>query len=237
MAVTPAPTNPEEIAAAKARVRRRLRSARARLSSEELAARAVRLQKILASHIEPGAVVAGYVPIRGEPDILPFLKHHAPAGTRADQGTTPDADTEGRVYLPVTPTDGSRHLLWVPWTAGDPMRKHSRLPMFEPEHSTEDGLLLPQLVQATAASPTGHLVLLVPALAVDSSGARMGQGGGFYDTTLADLIPAVRQHPDLRCQIVAVVHSEEVLSAGDFPVEDHDLRASHVVTENGIFAL
>ena len=65
-------------------------------------------------------------------------------------------------------------------------------------------------------------VALVPALAVDESGARLGQGGGYYDRALS----AVR----VRGPVIALVHDDELLPAGTVPVLGHDVRVDAVAT-------
>jgi len=63
---------------------------------------------------------------------------------------------------------------------------------------------------------------IIPALAVDADGFRLGQGGGFYDRTLADL------PNDGRGPIIALVFEHESLP--EVPREDHDHRVDVVVT-------
>lgn len=65
-------------------------------------------------------------------------------------------------------------------------------------------------------------VVLVPALAADLDGARLGQGAGYYDRALAAVPP--------RAPVVAVVHDEEVLAPGRIPVLAHDVRVDAVAT-------
>lgn len=64
-------------------------------------------------------------------------------------------------------------------------------------------------------------VIVTPALAVDLSGTRLGQGGGSYDRALA------RCRPD--AIIVAVVNDDEY---GDWslPRDAHDVRVNAVIT-------
>lgn len=65
-------------------------------------------------------------------------------------------------------------------------------------------------------------VLLVPLLAFDASGQRLGYGGGFYDRTLALLkVPAIG---------VAYAGQE----TASFPGEPHDRTLDMVLTEQGI---
>ncbi|MCX6432533.1 MAG: 5-formyltetrahydrofolate cyclo-ligase [Actinobacteria bacterium] len=71
-------------------------------------------------------------------------------------------------------------------------------------------------------------VLFVPATAVDHHGHRLGQGGGYYDRTLAH----VRPHTDGGPLIVAVVFDGEVIDG--VPVERHDCRVDAALTPSGI---
>ena len=69
-------------------------------------------------------------------------------------------------------------------------------------------------------------VVLVPALAVDRDGYRLGRGGGHYDRTLGLLtrLRAPRPPPP----VIAVVYDEEVLDA--VPHDDLDRLVTAVVT-------
>ena len=58
-------------------------------------------------------------------------------------------------------------------------------------------------------------LFFIPALAVSRDGVRLGQGGGYYDTTL----PGARQSSG-GAPVVAVVHDHEVLPA--VPADEHD---------------
>jgi 5-formyltetrahydrofolate cyclo-ligase len=71
-------------------------------------------------------------------------------------------------------------------------------------------------------------VLVVPALAVDRAGRRLGQGGGSFDRALA------RARPD--ALVVALVHDDEV-SSGPLPVEPHDRAVDVVVTPERVLAV
>lgn len=69
-------------------------------------------------------------------------------------------------------------------------------------------------------------VVVVPALSVDRSGTRLGQGGGSYDRALA------RRGPG--SLVVAVVNDEEYVE-GPLPRAGHDARVDAVVTTGGRF--
>jgi 5-formyltetrahydrofolate cyclo-ligase len=71
-------------------------------------------------------------------------------------------------------------------------------------------------------------VILVPALAVDRTGVRLGRGAGFYDRSLPLADPSAR--------LVAVVRDDELVES--LPAEPHDVRMTHVLTpERGLVPL
>ena len=65
-------------------------------------------------------------------------------------------------------------------------------------------------------------VVVVPALAVDGQGNRLGRGRGYYDRALADV----------RATVVAVVYDEELID--DVPCEAHDRRVDAVLRPAGL---
>lgn len=71
-------------------------------------------------------------------------------------------------------------------------------------------------------------LMLVPGLAVDRSGRRLGQGGGYYDRTLASVPSHVEGGPLL----AIVLFDDEVLD--EVPHEPHDCRVDAAVTPGGI---
>ena len=75
---------------------------------------------------------------------------------------------------------------------------------------------------ASTAIRSADLVL-VPALAVDHAGHRMGRGGGSYDRALARL-PLTQRRP----MVVALLHDGELLD--EVPAEPHDRPVHAVIT-------
>jgi 5-formyltetrahydrofolate cyclo-ligase len=71
---------------------------------------------------------------------------------------------------------------------------------------------------------TDAAVLLVPALAVDLRGHRLGRGGGSYDRALTRVRPGQT--------VLAVVHDDEVLDA--VPFEPHDRIVDGALTPSGV---
>jgi len=73
-------------------------------------------------------------------------------------------------------------------------------------------------------------VVIVPALAVDTSGTRLGQGGGWYDRALADA------NPD--APIVALTFAGELRDeTHSLPREAHDVTVHAVITPQGVTRL
>ena len=109
----------------------------------------------------------------------------------------------GRVVLPQISDDD---LVWVEMT--DDMRMVTNTwGINEPEGPP------------TSTPPT---VWIIPALAVDADGYRLGQGGGFYDRALA------QRPPEDNALVIAVNFEDE--SVMHVPHEAHDQRVDVVVT-------
>lgn len=64
-------------------------------------------------------------------------------------------------------------------------------------------------------------LVVVPGLAFDSSGHRIGRGGGFYDRFLAKLPP--------RTRLIGIAFDAQIVDR--VPVSPHDIRVDAVVTE------
>lgn len=123
--------------------------------------------------------LCAFHPLPAEPDVLPAISWAVRAGHR--------------VYLPRTaPGNLLDWIAWSPGAAMAPDRHGLRAPSGEP----------------AAGMPADADLMLVPALAVDQAGTRLGYGAGYYDRALRD-VPRWPGGP-LR---VAVVHPWEVLVA------------------------
>jgi 5-formyltetrahydrofolate cyclo-ligase len=109
------------------------------------------------------------------------------------------------IALPVTPPRG-QPLSFRLWTPGTRM---ARGPLGT-EHP------------ATGATATPDW-LIVPLLAFDRSGARLGYGGGYYDRTLALL-------PD----VVAIGVAYAAQEIAQVPTGPHDVRLQAIATEQGL---
>ncbi len=181
--------------ARKAALRRQLRAARAARPDAERAAVAAALARLAVPLVteREARTVAAYVSVGGEPGTGPLRAALADAGVR--------------VLLPLLRPDGS--LDWAVDTG-----EVAAGPRGVPQPSG------PALGPDAAC---GAELLLVPALAVDRHGHRLGRGGGSYDRalTLAAQVPAL-----------AVVHDDEVVA--DVPVEGHDRPVAGALTPSRV---
>jgi len=85
----------------------------------------------------------------------------------------------------------------------------------------EMGVKEPTTSEATEAPD----LVLVPGMAFDLTGARLGRGGGYYDRWLASVSP--------QCVSLAIAFDCQVIAA--VPVEQHDQRVDYILTPSGIF--
>jgi 5-formyltetrahydrofolate cyclo-ligase len=148
------------------------------------------------SEVRSAAVVATYLSTGAEPPTTALV-----AGWRA-RGLP--------VLLPVVLPD-----LDLDWALDDGTRRAGALP----------GVAEPAGARLGRDAVARADVLVVPALAVDREGRRLGQGGGSFDRALA------RTRPD--ALVVALVHDDEV-PAGPLPVEPHDRPVDVVVTPSRV---
>lgn len=111
--------------------------------------------------------------------------------------------------LPVVQKD-SKTLKFVAWTPSSKMKEGAY------------GVLVPE-EQAVEIYPD---IILVPLLAFDRRGYRLGQGGGYYDTTLAHL------RAQKNIQAVGLGYANQSVLF-NLPVEDHDQKLDWVITPQG----
>ncbi|HQY43028.1 MAG TPA: 5-formyltetrahydrofolate cyclo-ligase [Paracoccaceae bacterium] len=143
-----------------------------------------------------GAILAGYMPMRTEIDCLPAMAAHLAAG----QG--------GRVCVPVI-TGAARPLRFHEWRPDAPMV------------AGEFGALIPD-----GTAELVPQILIVPLLAFDRRGFRLGYGGGFYDRTLEGL--------RARGPVTAIGFAFSAQEVAEVPIEQTDQPLDLIVTETGI---
>jgi 5-formyltetrahydrofolate cyclo-ligase len=203
MTVNTAPIEPDEAKVAlRATIRRQRQQRAERRLSEH--AHALRDQVLELSSIQSARCVSVYASRPHEPGTLPLIEALHARGVR--------------VLIPLL-GDGLQRGWGVYAGAADLIE---RAPGRPPEPSTE-------FLPANALEEAD--VVIVPALAVDTSGTRLGQGGGWYDRALVDVREGV--------PIVALTFAGEVRDASvePLPREAHDIRIHGVITPEGYTAL
>jgi 5-formyltetrahydrofolate cyclo-ligase len=139
-----------------------------------------------------------YWPVGHEPDWRPLLERW------------PEALRQ-RLALPVVRSVGGvGRLTYGAWHPADPLHA--------------DGCGIPAPVAAAPLEAHALALLLVPALAIDQRGIRLGSGGGWYDRLRAD--PAWRQLPALAVLPAACV-------APSLPADPWDVPFTGWLDESG----
>ena len=186
-------------AQSKARYRGELQAKRRAVSAAAHRAEAEQLCGYLADAVRGTATVCAYLPVGTEPGseaLLDRLRELCEV-----------------VLLPVTRTGPDGEHLPLRWGEYVPGKLVSgRFGLREPGQ--------PWLEPSAIAQAS---VMLVPALAVDHAGVRLGRGGGFYDRSLPLCAPGTR--------LVAVVRDDELVDS--LPTEPHDVRMTHALTPAG----
>lgn len=186
-------------ATGKGSLRSELLAARRAVPDEVRRAECDQLCGHLPAVVGQARTVAAYVPIRTEPGCTDMLEV---LGELCET-----------VLLPVVDTGTAGEHLPLRWGRYIPGRLHkARFGLLEP-----GGPALPASAVARAR------VVLVPALAVDRRGVRLGRGGGFYDRSLPLCAPGTR--------LVAVVRDGDILDK--LPDEPHDVPMTHTLTPGG----
>ncbi|MEU6873956.1 5-formyltetrahydrofolate cyclo-ligase [Streptomyces sp. NPDC046751] len=181
----------------KARLRSELLAARHLLTREDVENAAVVLSRgaLDLPELSGARTVAAYVSVGSEPGTRVLLDALRARGVR--------------VLLPVLLADND--LDWAPYEGAGRLVRAGR-GLLEPD----GGRLGPEAVLEADA-------VLLPGLAADGRGMRLGRGGGSYDRVLARLA-AAGAHPAL----VVLLYDDEVVA--QVPEEPHDHPVDVVVT-------
>ncbi|MCW2759501.1 MAG: 5-formyltetrahydrofolate cyclo-ligase [Nocardioidaceae bacterium] len=190
--------NIDPAAAAKLALRDQLVTARGRVSVPDLARQARLLAEVLLAvpEVRRAATVAAYVSVGREPGTGHLLDALA--------------DTGKRVLLPLLLPDDD--LDWGVYRGADTLVRARR------------GLLEPAGDPLGVEAVAGADVVLVPGLAVDRTGLRLGRGGGSYDRALARV--------PLGTFTCVLLLDDEVLES--VPAAPHDRRVTAAATPAGI---
>jgi 5-formyltetrahydrofolate cyclo-ligase len=182
-----------EIQQEKARMRALVISARSMLSAQQRgeAGRQIRDALLSLPEVQMAGTVAAYYSIGSEPDTRGLVFALWKRGTY--------------VLLPLLRPDGD--LDWASYEGPESLVAGPR------------GLQEPGEAARGAGAVASADVVLVPALAVDGQGNRLGRGGGSFDRALARVGPLI--------PVIALLYDSELVDR--VPVEGHDTPVRAVV--------
>ena len=159
------------------------------------AAEAIALHLLASPMISSARRVACYLSMRTEPGTTPLIE-----GLHA---------RSIEVIVPLSGADGT-----LDWASYDPAAATTL---------TTLGIAEPTGPRLGPSAIEDCALVIVPALAVDHTGRRLGRGAGYYDRALAGTSRPV----------CALVFTHELLPS--IPHEPHDVPVSMAVTPDGIF--
>lgn len=185
----------------KAQLRRSMRTARRKLNvhQQRLTGRAVIAHLSRSPYLQCARHIGIYWPMDGEVDIRGLAARFA----------------DKHFYLPVLPAAPRPHLRFRRWHGGDLT------------YSNRFGI--PEPLCGPSQPPQRLDLVLVPLVAFDPSGARLGMGAGFYDRTFAfkQLLPGAGP------RLIGVAHQLQCVE--HLPVDSWDIPLSGVVTERRLY--
>jgi 5-formyltetrahydrofolate cyclo-ligase len=201
-----------DVAAAKASLRREVLARRGRHTDADRASTAAGLARVFAAEFESRVRAGDLLESEGE-----IVRIYPPPGAADAHDVAPVRVVA--LYLSFATEPGTGPL--IEWLADHRVRAlaPTLLPDADLGWMDVPGGAPPRLDAITDAE-----VILVPALAVDLRGHRLGRGGGSYDRALARVRPEQT--------VLAVVHDDEVLDA--VPFEAHDQMVDGVLTPSGV---
>lgn len=161
------------------------------------AAEAIALHVLSMPLVAGARRIACYLSMPSEPGTAPLIAALQQRGVE--------------VVVPVTLADHT-----LAWVVHDPAAPLVRTSLGVPEPGG------PRLGAEVLA---GCSVVIVPALAVDHAGHRLGRGAGYYDRALADV----------SAPVCALVFTHELLP--QVPHEPHDVPVQLAVAPSGVFRI
>lgn len=187
-----------ELAGQKRELRKRMLAARRALSKEERASYSAEITGKLLSH---SAVTQ--------------------AQTIFAYAATPDEVQTGALLSRLLEM-GKR--VAIPWITGKRVMEAALVPSMEALEAGDYGILTVREESRQIVPPPEIDCVIVPGVAFGMDGARLGMGGGYYDTFLPKAERAVRIAAAFQCQITE-----------DIPRLPHDCGVDWIVTEQGVF--
>jgi 5-formyltetrahydrofolate cyclo-ligase len=148
--------------------------------------------------------IAFYLPNDGEIDLRPLIEYAWQINKQC--------------FLPVVGPRNSRRLWFLPYRLGTPLQQN-RFGIPEPFHHRGERQFKPHALD----------LILLPLVAFDHNGHRLGMGGGFYDRTLAFL---AHRHQWRKPRLLGTAYQFQ--QHANLPAQAWDIPLDAIVTEQGM---
>lgn len=192
----------------KNKIRAEFKHLRASLEHKDqlIAANDLQHQLLSLEHIQNSQHIAGYWPHNNEISPLLFLEKALTMNKKC--------------YLPILIGDDSLLLDFASYKENSKLHKN-KFGILEPEKETDTSLVK-------------HLseldIILVPLVAFDNKGHRIGMGGGYYDATLNKILDLDFNNRPL---VIGIGYSFQ--EHNDIPTDEWDWNLDIIVTDKNIF--
>ena len=180
-----------DIQAAKTALRKQVREALQRLSPAVRAAESIELCDRLEPQLQSARTILFFAPLPGEPDIWPLLERLLPTQKIC---ALPAFDSAVQTYSARRVQNLTTDLAAGKFGIREPSATCAEIP------------------------PAQVDLILVPAVAFDWHGRRLGRGRGFYDRLLV-------KAPGVKCGVAF-----DAQMVKEIPAETHDVRMDFIVT-------
>ncbi len=178
---------------------------RALSHSERIHASLALAEQVAASRLfQTSERIAFYLPNDGEIDLQPLIEYAWQVNKQC--------------FLPVIGPRNSRRLWFLPYRADMPLQVN-RFGIPEPVHHRGERQFKPHALD----------LILLPLVAFDPSGHRLGMGGGFYDRTLAFLAHRRLWH---KPHLLGTAYQFQQLDT--LPTQPWDIPLDGIATEHGV---
>lgn len=198
-------SSPSNSRLSKPQLRRHMRSARRALTvyQQRTASHRLCTRLALTAEVRRAQHIGIYWPMDGEVDLRPLLQRLR----------------SKRFYLPVLPQSPRQQLSFHRWQ-GEPLRYNNHYGIPEPLVGNPHNELRP---------PHFLDLVLLPLVAFDPSGGRLGMGAGYYDRTFA----FKHSLPGSGPQLIGVAHQLQCVDA--LPVDNWDIPLTMVATDRRLY--
>ncbi|WP_068994251.1 5-formyltetrahydrofolate cyclo-ligase [Kangiella sediminilitoris] len=191
-----------EFVAQKNYIRARIKHERQALTSPFMQRSAIALLGHVSQSqlIEEHDNIAFYLPTGGEISCLPIIEYALSQGKKC--------------FVPKIVSTKKREMLFLPYSGSDSVEKG------------QFGIPEPIADHSEAVKPTDLSLVFMPLVAFDKDGNRLGMGGGYYDTTFAD----VSQNQTGNPLLVGLAYNLQKVP--QVPTDKWDLQMDAVITPN-----